>query len=49
MIIAVFALQQGLVELVEASITGSIVSNILFVLGLSFLVGAGGRRSRPLT
>ncbi len=46
LIIAVFALQQGLVELVEASITGSIVSNILFVLGLSFLVGGWGKEKQ---
>lgn len=43
LIIAVFALQRGLIEVVEASITGSIVSNFLFVLGLSMLVGGWGK------
>ena len=46
LIIAIFALQRGLVEVVEASITGSIVSNILFVLGLSFLVGGWGKEKQ---
>ncbi|UCD92984.1 MAG: calcium/proton exchanger [Methanobacteriota archaeon] len=39
LIIAIFALSAGLVEIVEASITGSIIGNILLVLGLSMLVG----------
>ncbi len=43
LIIAIFALQRGLIEVVEASITGSIVSNFLFVLGLSMLVGGWGK------
>ncbi len=43
LIIAIFALQRGLIEIVEASITGSIVSNFLFVLGLSMLVGGWGK------
>ncbi|MDP9728226.1 MULTISPECIES: calcium/proton exchanger [Alicyclobacillus] len=38
-IIGCFALSQGLTTLVKASITGSILGNLLFVLGLSFLVG----------
>ncbi len=46
LIIAIFALQRGLVEIVEASITGSIVSNILFVLGLSFLAGGWGKEKQ---
>jgi Ca2+:H+ antiporter len=37
--IAVFALRQGLVELVKASIIGSIVINVLFLIGLSMLFG----------
>ncbi len=39
LIIAVFALRAGLIDVVKASITGSIVGNLLFVLGLSFLLG----------
>jgi Ca2+:H+ antiporter len=46
LIIAVVALRQGHVELVKASITGSIVGNLLLVLGLSFFVGGLGRRSQ---
>jgi len=39
LIIAVFAIREGLLELVKASITGSILGNILFILGMSFLLG----------
>jgi Ca2+:H+ antiporter len=39
LIIAVFALQAGLHEIVKASLTGSIIGNILLVLGLSMFVG----------
>jgi Ca2+:H+ antiporter len=39
LIIAIFALSAGLIEIVKASITGSIIGNILLVLGLSMLVG----------
>jgi len=39
LIIAAFALHRGLVEVVKASITGSILGNILLVLGLSFFAG----------
>ncbi|MFI5179065.1 MAG: calcium/proton exchanger [Vicinamibacterales bacterium] len=46
LIIAVVALGSGHVELVKASITGSIVGNLLLVLGLSFFVGGLGRRSQ---
>src|SRR5436309_1834907 len=38
-IIAVFALSRGLTEVVKASLTGSIVGNLLLVLGLSMLAG----------
>jgi Ca2+:H+ antiporter len=44
LIIAVLALHRGHVELVKASITGSIIGNLLLVLGLSFFVGGLGRR-----
>lgn len=39
LIIAIFAIRQGLLELVKASITGSILGNILMILGLSVLLG----------
>jgi len=39
LIISLFAIRAGLVELVKASITGSIIGNILLVLGLSLLLG----------
>jgi Ca2+:H+ antiporter len=39
LIIALFALSKGLEGVVKASITGSIIGNILLVLGLSFLAG----------
>jgi Ca2+:H+ antiporter len=43
MIIAFFLIMRGQIEVVKASITGSIIGNVLIVLGLSFLVG-GWRR-----
>jgi Ca2+:H+ antiporter len=46
LIIALVALRSGRVALVKASITGSIVGNLLLVLGLSFFVGGLGRRSQ---
>lgn len=39
LIITIFALQRGLVDLVKASIVGSILGNLLLVLGLSLLLG----------
>src|SRR5688572_13178466 len=39
LIIALAALRQGLLSVVKASLTGSIIGNILLVLGLSFLCG----------
>ena len=39
LIIAFFALQEGLVDVVKASLTGSIIGNLLLVLGLSVLLG----------
>jgi Ca2+:H+ antiporter len=38
-IIAIMALKKGLIGVVKASITGSIIGNILLVLGLSVLAG----------
>lgn len=43
LIIALFALRAGLHEVVKASISGSIIGNILLVLGLSMLLGGFGR------
>lgn len=39
LIIGIIALQNGYTTLVKASITGSILGNLLFVLGVSFFVG----------
>ncbi|MBA3437746.1 MAG: calcium/proton exchanger [Actinomycetota bacterium] len=39
LIIALFALKEGLQEVVKASIVGSIIGNILLVLGAAMLVG----------
>src|SRR5215210_2107943 len=39
LIIAFFALQAGLIEVVKASITGSIIGNLLLVLGASVFLG----------
>lgn len=43
LIIALFALRAGELEVVKASITGSILGNLLLVFGLSILVGGFGR------
>jgi Ca2+:H+ antiporter len=39
LIITIFAIRGGLLELVKASITGSILGNILLILGMSLLLG----------
>lgn len=46
MIIAFFLILQGELEVVKASITGSIIGNVLVVLGLSFLVGGWKREQQ---
>jgi Ca2+:H+ antiporter len=46
LIIATVALREGHVELVKASISGSIIGNLLLVLGFSFFVGGLGRQSQ---
>ena len=43
LIIALVALQQGLYDVVQASLTGSIIGNVLLVLGLSIMLGGLGR------
>jgi Ca2+:H+ antiporter len=45
LIIAIAALRAGLFEVVKASIAGSIIGNVLLVLGAAML--AGGLRHRP--
>jgi Ca2+:H+ antiporter len=46
LVIAIFALRAGLQAVVKASITGSILANILLVLGLSMLVGGWNRETQ---
>jgi Ca2+:H+ antiporter len=51
-LIAIFALRAGLIDFVKASITGSIIGNLLLVLGASALVGGrkhGVQRFDPRT
>lgn len=43
LIIAIAALRAGLHDVVKASLAGSIIANMLFVLGMSMLVGGVGR------
>lgn len=47
LIIALFAVWAGLLEVVKASITGSIMGNILLVLGLAIFIG--GTKHRRMT
>lgn len=47
LIIAIFALRAGHSEVVKASLSGSIIGNVLLVLGLSVLVG-GWKRDRQV-
>jgi Ca2+:H+ antiporter len=46
LIIALLALRAGLIEVVKASITGSIIRNVLFVLGAALLAGGRGREKQ---
>ena len=46
LIIAVIALSKGLTSVVKASITGSIIGNVLLVLGLSALLGGAKYREQ---
>src|SRR5204862_2063696 len=43
LLIGAFALYAGLIDVVKASVSGSIVGNILLVLGLAILAGGWGR------
>ena len=49
LIIALFALGQGLHEVVKASIVGSIIGNILLVMGGAMLVGGLGREKQTFS
>ena len=49
LIIALFALGQGLQEVVKASIVGSILGNILLVLGAAMLAGGLGREKQTFS
>lgn len=46
LIIAFFALRSGHIEVVKASLAGSIIGNILLVLGLAILVGGFNRQKQ---
>jgi Ca2+:H+ antiporter len=49
LIIALFALGQGLHEVVKASIVGSILGNILLVLGAAMLAGGIGKQKQTFS
>jgi Ca2+:H+ antiporter len=49
LIIAFFALLEGLQEVVKASIVGSIIGNILLVLGAAMLVGGWNREKQTFS
>jgi Ca2+:H+ antiporter len=46
MVIAILAIRAGLPDVVRASLTGSILGNLLFVAGLSMLVGGWKRETQ---
>ena len=46
LIIALTALRAGLGDIVKASITGTVMANLLLALGLSMLIGGLGRREQ---
>jgi len=46
LIIALFAVSEGLTEVVRGSLTGSVVGNLLLVLGFSLVFGGRGRLDR---
>src|SRR5688572_13351313 len=48
LVIAGFALRAGMVELVKASITGSIIGNLLLVLGAAQLAGGLRYKTQPV-
>ena len=46
MVIAIFAIKAGMIDVVRASLSGSILGNLLFVAGLSMLMGGWKRESQ---
>ena len=48
LIIALFAVNAGLPDVVRGSLVGSVVSNILLVLGVALIFGGQGGHGRPL-
>lgn len=46
LIIALIAVHEGLTEVVRGSLTGSVISNLLLVLGLSLVAGGRGQLDR---
>jgi Ca2+:H+ antiporter len=48
LIIALFAVDESLPEVVRGSLTGSVVSNILLVLGVALILGGEGHGGKPL-
>lgn len=46
LVIGIFALKAGLIEVVKASITGSIIGNLLLVLGFAMLTGGWSREKQ---
>ena len=46
LIIGILAIQKGLVEVVKASITGSIIGNLLLVLGMAMFFGGWKRKTQ---
>jgi Ca2+:H+ antiporter len=49
LIIALFAVRDGLTEVVRGSLSGSVVGNLLLVLGFSLAFGGSGRLDRTST
>jgi Ca2+:H+ antiporter len=47
LIIALLAVHQGLTEVVRGSLTGSVIGNLLLVLGFSLVFGGRGEIDRP--
>ncbi|HEX9161865.1 MAG TPA: calcium/proton exchanger [Thermoanaerobaculia bacterium] len=45
LVIAFFAIRAGLIDVVRASLTGSVVGNLLFVAGISMIAGGWKRQS----
>src|SRR5919205_4436922 len=49
MIIAIFAIRAGLPDVVRASLSGSILGNLLFVAGVSMLCGGWRRETQKFS